>query len=90
MLTITDKRTDYATSVLEKLKAHGLYAELDASGDQISAQIRRAQMDKVPWMVVIGKKEEEQGTVTLRYVDGKQEFGLKIEDLFKKADDLNT
>ena len=37
---------------------------------------------------VIGKKEEEQGTVTLRHVDGKQEFGLTIEQLLAKADEL--
>lgn len=89
VLTITDKQKAYAKTVLEKLKGHDIQAELDESGDQISAQIRHAQLDKIPWMLVIGKKEEEQGTVTLRHVDGKQEFGLTIEDLLAKADKLN-
>ena len=40
-------------------------------------------------MIVIGKKEQEAGTVTLRHVDGKQEFGLKLEDLLKKATEFN-
>jgi len=89
ILTITDNQKDYAKQVLQKLKLHKIRTELDVSGGQISAQIRKAQMDKIPWMLVIGKKEEENGTVTLRHSDGKQEFGLKVEDLFAKADELN-
>ncbi|MBU1008343.1 threonine--tRNA ligase [Candidatus Dependentiae bacterium] len=89
VLTITDKQMEYAGTVLARLKSHGIRVELDESGDQISAQIRHAQLDKIPWMVVIGKKEEAQGTVTLRHVDGKQEFGLTVEDLLARAKELN-
>ncbi len=89
VLMITDHQREYATQIHKKLFDYGLRAELDESGDQISAQIRRAQLEKIPWMVVIGKKEQEQGTVTLRYVDGKQEFGLTMEQLCAKADELN-
>lgn len=89
VLMITDGQKDYAQHIYQQLFDVGLRAELDESGDQISAQIRRAQMEKIPWMVVVGKKEQEQGTVTLRYVDGKQEFGLTVEALFEKAGKLN-
>ena len=89
ILTITDKQTQYAKKVLEKLKSHNLRVELDKSGDQISAQIKRAQIEKLPWMIVIGKKEEEQNTLTLRHTNGKQEFGLKIKDLILKTEKLN-
>ena len=85
ILTITDSQKEYATKVLEKLSAAGIRVELDETGGQISAQIRKAQMDKIPWMLVIGKKEEEKGTVTLRHTDGKQEFGLTIEALLEKT-----
>lgn len=85
ILTITDKQHAYAEGVIKTLKEHGIRVEMDMSGDQISAQIRKAQLDKIPWMIVIGKKEEEKQTVTLRHTDGKQEFGLTIEDLLKKA-----
>lgn len=85
ILTITDKQEAYAKKVYEKLRKNNIRVELDSSGDQISAQIRKAQVDKLPWMIVIGKKEEENNTVTLRYTDGKQEFGLSVDDLIEKS-----
>jgi threonyl-tRNA synthetase len=86
ILTITDNQLDYAKKVYEKLKQNKIRVELDQSGGQISAKIRRAQVDdKIPWMIVIGKKEEENGTITLRHRDGKQEFGLKINDLIERS-----
>jgi len=89
VLTITDDQNDYADSIVSALKSHDLRAERDVSGDKISAKIRRAQLDKLPWMLVIGKKEHEQKTITLRLADGKQQFGLSLEDVLKMADDQN-
>ncbi|MBD3273462.1 threonine--tRNA ligase [Candidatus Dependentiae bacterium] len=89
ILTITDEVKDYVKDVFEKLFGEDIRVELDESGDQISAQIRNAQVNQIPWMIVIGKKEQENGTITLRHLDGKQEFGLKIEDLLKRAKELN-
>jgi threonyl-tRNA synthetase len=85
VLTITDAQKEYAQNVLHALKAAGLRAELDDSSDQISGQIKSAQLDKIPWMLVIGKKEVEQDTVTLRYLDGRQEFGVTVAQLLQKA-----
>jgi len=90
ILTITDDQRPYATDLLEKLKSHGLRAELDNSGEQISSQIKAAQLAKIPWMLVIGKKEVENNTITLRYLNGKQEFGLSLDALLEKADQENT
>lgn len=89
VLKITDSQHEYAQGIVTKLCEVGLRAELDESGDQISAQIRRAQVDKIPWMLVVGKKEQEQGTVTLRHNDGKQEFGLTLDVLIARALELN-
>jgi threonyl-tRNA synthetase len=85
VLKITDQHVEYARTVLNTFKKAGLFATMDDSSDQISAQIRRAQLEKVPWMVVVGQKEVDAGTVTLRLPDGKQEFGLKIEQLVERA-----
>ncbi len=90
VMTITDGQHAYAQEVLERLLAAGIRAERDHSGDQISAQIRRAQTDKVPWMMVIGQKELDQKTVALRYLDGKQEFGLTLDTVVERAKELNA
>ena len=55
---------------------------------KISSQIKRAQRDRIPWMIVIGKKEVENNTITLRYLDGKQEFGLSLDAVRAKAQEL--
>jgi threonyl-tRNA synthetase len=66
VLTITSDAADYAKQVLEKLEAAGLRVELDDSGEKINAKVRQAQVDKVPYSLVVGKKEAESGQVALR------------------------
>ncbi len=90
ILTITDEQKSYAQTILSTLKEHNISVELDESRDQISAQIKAAQLEKIPWMLVIGKKEVESNTITLRHRDGKQEFGLSVEELVKRALALNA
>lgn len=85
VLKISEKQLDYAHAVVAQLQAVGIRVEMDATDDQISAQIRRAQVDKIPWMLVIGQKEVDQGTVTLRDLDGKQEFGQTVAGLIERA-----
>ena len=89
ILTITDAQKPYATALLEKLKSHDLRVEMDETSDQISGKIKRAQEEKLPWMLVIGQKEVDNNTITLRHNDGKQEFGLSLEQVLAKADELN-
>ncbi|HRN77967.1 MAG TPA: threonine--tRNA ligase [Candidatus Dependentiae bacterium] len=85
ILTITDEQKAYARSILEQLKAHGIRAEIDETSDQISGKIKRAQLAKIPWMLVVGQKEVENNTITLRHTDGKQEFGLTLDEVLQKA-----
>lgn len=90
VLTITDAQKEYARGIAQTLKDAGIRVEVDASSDPISGQIKDAQLQKIPWMLVIGKKETEKGVVTLRTLDGKQQFDLSIEELLKKAGELNS
>lgn len=85
VLTITDAQLTYAHTVVTELKKNGFRVEIDSSSDQISAKIKSAQLQKIPWMLVIGKKEEEHKTITLRYADGKQDFGLSIEQIIQRG-----
>lgn len=89
LLTITDDQRPYAQKILEQLKAQGLRVEMDQTSDQISGKIKRAQEEKIPWMLVMGKKEVENNTITLRHNDGKQEFGLTFDQVLQKALELN-
>lgn len=89
VLTITDGQKDYGTQIVQALHAHGLRIELDESSDPISGKIKTAQLDKIPWMLVVGNKEASMQTITLRHSNGTQEPNLTIEDLIKKADLLN-
>ena len=85
ILTITDEQKQYAQEVAQKLERAGIRVEVDHSSDPLSGQIKVAQIAKIPWMLVIGGKEAANNTVTLRQRDGKQEFGLTVEQLIEKA-----
>lgn len=85
ILTITDEQKEYARVIMNDLLDADIRVELDESSDPISGQIKRAQHDRIAWMIVIGKKEVENNTLTLRYLDGKQEFGLTVAQVLEKA-----
>lgn len=85
ILTITDDQNPYAQTLLEALKTAGIRAEVDLSSDPLSGQIKTAQLEKIPWMLIVGKKEVANNTVTLRYVDGTQEANLTLPALLEKA-----
>jgi threonyl-tRNA synthetase len=85
VLTITDGQKEYADEIAAALTAVGVRAEADVSADKINAKVKRAQVMQVPWMVVVGDKEREQRTVTLRYREGTQEFGIPFDDFVARA-----
>ncbi len=66
VLPITDRCMDYARTVLQELKAAGLRAEIDERSEKIGYKIREAQMQKLPYMLLIGDKEVEAGKVSVR------------------------
>lgn len=66
VLPISDKYMDYADSVLKELKKNGIDATIDGRSEKIGYKIREARMDKLPYMLVVGGKEEENGLVSVR------------------------
>ncbi|OGW55018.1 MAG: threonine--tRNA ligase [Nitrospirae bacterium RIFCSPLOWO2_02_42_7] len=66
VLPITEKQTMYAEEVVSLLRNEGLRAELDSRNEKIGYKIREAQMEKVPFMFIIGGKEEESRSVSVR------------------------
>ena len=79
VLPITDDQADYAKEVVQKLKKVGVRAEGDYRNEKIGYKIREAQMQKIPYMLVVGKKEIESQTVSVR--DRKEgDIGIKTID----------
>ncbi|HOJ81024.1 MAG TPA: His/Gly/Thr/Pro-type tRNA ligase C-terminal domain-containing protein, partial [Clostridiales bacterium] len=66
VLPIVDKHHDYARQVAGKLQDAGIRAEVDYRNEKIGYKIREAQMEKVPYMLVLGDKEAENGQVAVR------------------------
>ena len=66
VLPISEKYMDYAKSVEQKLQDAGIRTELDERSEKIGYKIREAQTAKIPYMLVVGQKEEEEGAVSVR------------------------
>jgi threonyl-tRNA synthetase len=81
VMTITDAQQAYAEEIAVKLKKLGVRVTVDHTSDKINAKIKRAQLMQIPWMLVLGDKEREQQTVTLRQLDGSQQFGVTLDAL---------
>ena len=66
VLPISDKYMDYAEKVKAALDAENIRAEVDTRSEKIGYKIREAQKNKIPYMLVVGQKEEEEGVVSVR------------------------
>ena len=66
VLPISDKYMDYAEKVVNELKEAGIRVEIDTRAEKIGYKIREARLQKIPYMLVVGAKEEEEGKVSVR------------------------
>ena len=69
VLPVSDKFADYAKQVAEALKASGVRVEVDDRDEKLGYKIRQAQLQKVPYMLILGEKEQSAGTVSVRTRD---------------------
>ncbi len=89
VLPISEKVSDYAKGVLSELKGAGLRAEVDLHDEKLGAKIRRAEVEKVPFMLVVGEKEAAAGEVNVRSRAGKRYAGNRtVERFIDLAKDL--
>ena len=91
VLPISDKHMDYAQKVYEALEAAGIRSEIDTRAEKIGYKIREAQVNKIPYMLVVGGKEEETGKVSVRSRfagdEGQKDLAAFIEDIQKEIAD---
>ena len=80
ILPISDKYADYANSVLKELKKNGVDATLDTRTEKIGFKIRDARLSRLPYMLVVGEKEEAEGSVSVRSRFAGDEGSKKLSD----------
>ncbi len=85
VLPISDKNTDYARKVHERLLEEGLRSSLDDRSQKIGYKIREAQLKKIPYMLVVGKREEEAEKVAVRMRNGTDLGAIKVEEFLEKV-----
>lgn len=83
VLTITERNNKYAEEVIKKLKENEIRVENDLEKGTLDYKIRKAQLEKVPFVIVIGDKEEEKKTLAVRNRKGKTEYGTDIDAFIK-------
>ena len=84
ILPISEKQLEYCEELEKKLKRLGLRVELDDRNEKIGYKIREAQMEKVPYMLVIGDKEKESGEVAVRAREDGDLGAMKLENFIEK------
>ena len=86
VLSVSEKSFQYAADVAAKLKAAGIRMELDNRDEKIGYKIREAQLEKVPYMLVLGEKESEDGTIVAVRSRDKGDLGaLKLDDFIAQV-----
>ncbi len=85
VMPVSEKQSDYAKQVVDQLKGQGLRVECDLSQDKIGYKIRQAQLEKVPYMLIVGAREKESQSISVRHRSlgdlgcmNIQEFGAKV------------
>ena len=87
LLNITDDQAEYCEKIYAELRKAGVRVEKDLRNEKLNYKIREAQMDKVPYMLIVGEQEKENGTVTVRMRDGKNLPPMSISDFAAKVRD---
>ena len=80
VLPITDRNNEYSDKIIAALKAAGIRCECDKRQEKTGFKVREAQLMKIPYMLIIGDKEQEDGTVSIRRRDCVQNEVMKMED----------
>ncbi|MEW6709953.1 MAG: threonine--tRNA ligase [Candidatus Riflebacteria bacterium] len=86
VLPISDRQADYARSIQKQMREAGVRVELDDRSDKIGYRIRQAQLEKVPFMIILGDQECESSTVTVRLRNGDNLNQLKLEDFIREQE----
>ena len=91
VLPIADRHVEYAAGVRDRLKTAGLRVDLDDRQEKVNYKIRGAQLQKIPYMLVVGDREAAEGTVSVRERSGGDKGAARVDDFVTKAlDEIAT
>ncbi len=85
IIPIADRHADYCRKVKDRLAAAGLHVEIDFSVERMNAKIRNAQMQKIPYMLVVGDREQEQDSVAVRLRSGEDLKAKTVDEFIALA-----
>ena len=88
VIPVSEKSMEYASGVYEKLKAAGIRVELDHKDEKVGYKIRQAQLEKVPYMLVLGEKEAAEGAITVRSRDKGDLGRAQLDDFIQEIKKL--
>ena len=86
-IPIAERHNDHLYDVAKQMKAAGIRVEIDDSDDRMQKKIRNAQLQKVPFMVIVGDQDVEAGAVSFRYRDGRQDNGIPVAEAIQRVVD---
>ncbi len=84
LLTVTDRANDYSKSICRALEAAGIRTEVDERNEKIGKKIREATLEKVPYMIVLGDRDIENGTVSVRTRAGEDKGAMSLGEFVAK------
>lgn len=85
VISVSDKYNDYAKEVVDKLFAEGIRVELDDRTEKVGFKIREAQLEKIPYMIVVGEKEQAEGNISVRSREEGELGNVEIADFLAKV-----
>lgn len=83
VMSLTSRTADYASEIVKELKSFGIRAEADNRNEKIGYKIREAQLDKIPYMLIVGDKEAEEGKISVRSRKNGDLGVMDKDDIYK-------
>ena len=88
VLPITDRQNEYAQQVFEQLKDAGIRVEIDSRSEKVNLKIREAQLQKIPYMLVVGQREADGGKVAVRHRKRGDEGAKPVQEVIARLREL--
>jgi threonyl-tRNA synthetase len=84
-IPVAERHLDFLDEVAARMRKRGIRVEVDYSDERMQKKIRNAQLQKVPYMLLVGDRDLEAGTVSFRFRDGEQANGLTVDEAIEQV-----